>query len=556
VLALWFCCALGYPPGARAQALGAQSLSASAQAELKSLVGNGSLPDLRWPDFGDHRAEVAELYESGGYALAWIQDNRPIPQALTMIRLFKDSALKGLNPEDYDAPRWDGRIAIIQAQGARPAESDLVHFDLALTVCAMRFISDLHGGRVSPQRFKFDLQIGPVKYDLAQLLRNQILKYNDVEEVVPKVEPGYGGYRRAETALAAYLKLASEGDGDPLPMPEKAIRPGKAYAGMPQLIRRLRQLGDLAADPGTPTDSDIYQGAAVAAVERFQRRHGLDVDGRLGPQTVARLNLPLSLRVAELRYALERYRWIPSDFPEPPIVVNIPEFRLHTIAAQGEPSLSMGVVVGKAYRSQTPVFADKMRYVVFRPYWNVPPSIQRHELIPKVRRNRNYLADNDFEVVDGSERVVTSGRVSDAVLDGLVSGELRIRQIPGDTCSVGLIKFVFPNRHNVYLHGTPAMELFSRARRDFSHGCIRVEDPVALAAWVLRDRPEWTVERIRAAMEGDDNVQVNLTHPIPVLILYSTAVVEPDGEVRFFDDIYGYDEQMDKALASGYPYAG
>jgi len=185
----------------------------------------------------------------------------------------------------------------------------------------------------------------------------------------------------------------------------------------------------------------------------------------------------------------------------------------------------MNVVVGKAYQHKTPVFADEMRYVIFHPYWNVPPSIARAELWPKDARDPSYLANHGFEVVNGE-----------------------IRQKPGRKNALGPVKFVFPNSYNVYLHGTPSVSLFSRARRDFSHGCIRVQDPVALAAWVLRDKPGWTVDRIRAVIAGSQTMQVNLDKPIPVLILYSTAVVEPNGDVHFFDDIYGYDAELEQAL--------
>jgi murein L,D-transpeptidase YcbB/YkuD len=215
----------------------------------------------------------------------------------------------------------------------------------------------------------------------------------------------------------------------------------------------------------------------------------------------------------------------------------------------------MRVVVGRAMRTQTPVFADQMKYVIFRPYWLVPTSILRNELIPKTRRDPNYLGDKGFEVVDGSGDIVPSSPASDDVIDGLRSGSLRVRQKPGPKNALGLVKFIFPNQYNVYLHSTPEQELFSKARRDFSHGCIRVEKPAALAAWVLRDKPTWTPDKIQDAMEnGRDNVQVNLDKPIPVLILYSTAVVEPDGEVRFFDDIYGYDRSLEKVLSNGPPY--
>jgi murein L,D-transpeptidase YcbB/YkuD len=323
---------------------------------------------------------------------------------------------------------------------------------------------------------------------------------------------------------------------------------------MAQLVWRLRELGDLSADYVPPANAVTYDGAVVDAVKRFQRRHGLDRDGVLGKGTIAQLNTPLSFRVQQLQLTLERYRWLPPGFPEPPIVVNIPEFRLRTLRRQPASFLSMKVVVGKAYGHHTPVLSGYMRYLIFRPYWNVPISIQRAELIPKIERDSNYLAENDFEVVDTDRTVVTDGTVSDDVLDGLRSGALNIRQKPGPKNALGLVKFIFPNSYNVYLHGTPAVELFSRARRDISHGCIRVENPAALAEWVLRGRPEWDTARIQAVMNGDQTARVNLKQPIPVLIIYSTGVVEPDGEVQFFQDIYDDDASLKKALAAGYPF--
>jgi L,D-transpeptidase YcbB len=267
-------------------------------------------------------------------------------------------------------------------------------------------------------------------------------------------------------------------------------------------------------------------------VKDFQRRHGLEPDGFIGKGTIAAINTPLSVRLQQIQFALERYRWIPDSFPQAPIVVNIPEFRLRTMINQpGARPLDMAVVVGKAYHHRTPVFTDYMRYVIFRPYWEVPASIAQAELFPKMRRDPNYAAEHNF-IVDGD----------------------RIRQKPGPKNALGLVKFIFPNSYNVYMHGTPATELFSRSRRDFSHGCIRVENPPALAEWVLHDNPEWTPDRISAAMNGSDTIQVDLPHPIPVLILYSTAVVKPDGQIYFFDDIYGYDDALRQVLESGYPY--
>jgi L,D-transpeptidase YcbB len=543
-------------PAATSSAAQAASAATQGPGDLGALIAAGTLPDLRWPNFTDYRDDVKKFYDSGGNSIAWIQNGRAGPQAVSMILLFQNAASKGLDPDDYDASRWDARLDRLQSSAPKAADTDLAHFDLALTVCAMRYISALHAGRVNPQHFKFGLVVGPARYDLAELLRTQVLPAPDIPTVIAKVEPPYDGYRRADDALLTYSKMASAGDAPLIPVPQKGVRPGNSFASMPQLVARLRQLGDLPSNADAPADSTVYDGAVVGAVKHFQRRHGLDIDGVLGKGTVTQLNVPLKTRVQQLQLTLERYRWVPPDFPEPPIVVNIPEFRLRTMRRQPAHYLTMRVVVGRAMRTQTPVFANNMRYLIFRPYWLVPPSIQRAELVPKTRRDPDYLADHGFEVVDGSGNVVPSSPATDEVISGLRSGALSIRQLPGPKNALGLVKFMFPNQYNVYMHGTPEQELFARSRRDFSHGCIRVEDPVALAAWVLRDKPEWTVDRIRATMNGDTTVQVNLDKPVPVLILYSTAVVEPDGEVRFFDDIYGYDASLARVLANGYPYPG
>jgi murein L,D-transpeptidase YcbB/YkuD len=213
-------------------------------------------------------------------------------------------------------------------------------------------------------------------------------------------------------------------------------------------------------------------------------------------------------------------------------------------------------VVGKAYHHKTPVFANMMRYVIFRPYWDVPPSIQKSEIVPKLQKDPGYLVKQDLEVYNNKGEVVAASTVSPDVLQQLRAGRLQVRQRPGPKNALGLAKFLFPNEYNVYLHSTPSTELFSRSRRDFSHGCVRVQDIVGLAQWVLRDKPEWTKERIEAAMNGDHSEQINLAKPIPVLILYGTAVALENGEVRFFEDIYGYDAELKDVLAKGYPYPG
>jgi len=242
-----------------------------ATSELATLIAAGTLSDLRWPNFSDYRADVKKFYDAGANSPAWIQGGQPRPQALAMIELFKQASRKGLIPDDYDAARWDARIAKLQAAGPSPSDADLAHIDLALTVCTMRYISDLRIGRVNPQHFKFGLDVGPKKYDLPELIRTQVLTAEDVPALIAKDEPPYEGYRRAEVALATYLKLAGTGDAPAVPIPARGVRPRTPYAGVPQLIVRLRQLGDLAPDAA---NSASYDGAVVVAVKHFQRRPG------------------------------------------------------------------------------------------------------------------------------------------------------------------------------------------------------------------------------------------------------------------------------------------
>ena len=530
-----------------------QRLSPQAVTDLQAIVESGHLADLHWPDFSDYRVHIKNFYEPVGYTLAWARGGQVTPQARAVIELLRDADSKGLHADDYDGPLWDSRLAALSAS-SRPTDDQWGRFDLALTVSLMRYISDLHIGKVNPRHFKFGLDIENKKYKLQDLIRERIMNSSEVSTELARVEPQFAGYRRNIQALRTYLALARQGDGEPVPAPAKSVKPGDSYPAASQLAARLQLLGDLPA--GASLEPNLYSTPLIEAVKHFQQRHGLEPDGTLTAKTVQEINVPLAQRLLQLQLTLERFRWVPPDFPRPPIIVNIPEFRLRAFDDQEGDELLMRVVVGRAYQHQTPVFANLMRYVIFRPYWNVPISIQRGELVPKIRKDRGYLAKHSYEAVTRDGKVVTDGSVSDAVLADLASGKLGIRQKPGAENALGPVKFLFPNEYDVYLHGTPAQELFAKARRDFSHGCIRLEQPAALAGWVLKAKPDWTPDRIKAAMSGSAPVQVNLDRPIPVLILYATAVAEPDGEIDFFDDIYGHDADLQSVLARGYPYPG
>jgi L,D-transpeptidase YcbB len=527
-------------------------LSAGQQADIKNLVTSGNLDGMRWPNFSDYRNWLQKFYEPTGYAPTWVQGSQPVPQATAVIEIFRVASKKGLDPEDYDTSRWEGRIRELQDSSNGPA---VARFDVALTVCTMRYVSDLRIGRINPQHFKFGLNAAQKKYDLAQFVRDRIATATNIQAVFDEVEPPFAAYRRTEQALARYIELAGIDDGEKLPAVTKPIEPEQPYPGVPRLARLLRLVGDLPADTTLPSDTHTYGGPLVDAVKHFQRRHSLDSDGRLGAATIQQLNVPLRDRVLQLQLTLERWRWLPAEFSAPPIIVNIPDFRLRALDENNNVVMDMRVVVGKAMRTQTPVFTRDMTYVVLRPYWNVPPSILRSEIVPAIQRDRGYIARKNYEVTTQDGKVVTSGEISDEVLTQLRAGKLAVRQKPGPSNSLGLLKLIFPNEHNVYLHSTPSQALFSRSRRDFSHGCIRVEKPAELAAWALRNNRDWTLERVQQGMQsGGDDVTVNLVKRVPVFIVYGTALAYENGEVHFSDDIYGHDAKLAGALAKGYPY--
>ena len=531
-------------------ALAGQTLSTSGSG-LRGIVDSGRNADLRWPDFTPYKAEVAKLYEANGYSLLWVQNGRVRPQGLAVIALLQNAGAKGLDPEDYDGSRWQGRLLKL---GQKPSEQDLVAFDTALTVSAMRYIRSIHCGRVNPKEFKFELDMAGEQLPLAEFVHAQVLNASDPAAEIQKLEPPFMGYRKLLELLPVYEGYAKQADEPKLPTVTKTVRPGQPYAGVVSLGRFLQTIGDIPSGVQLDPNATIYDGVLVAGVKHYQDRHGETPTGYLDPRTVNELNTPPWVRIRQIKLTLERWRWIPHSFAQPPVVVNLPEYRVRAMNLDGSVAFYKNVIIGKAYGHKSPVFQKDIQYVVFRPYWEVTPSIQRNEIVPHILKDANYIARNNFEVVTPKGEVVTDNQVSPEVLEGIKSLHLMVRQKPGGTNSLGLVKIIFPNPENVYLHGTDAPGLFSQDIRDFSHGCIRVQNPEDLVAWVLRNNPGWDLERVKATMNGDkNNLQVNLATRIPVLIVYGTATVNEENQIRFFDDIYGYDAELDKALAAEHP---
>ncbi len=515
-------------------------------------------PWLRWPDLADVAPALRDLYAAEADRLFWFAGEQPYPALTGALEAVAGGAERGLEPADYDAERVEAEWKRLQT--ATPDGSERGLFDLAVSVGLLREIEAVHSGRVHPRTLDWGYDVAPKKLDRAALLR-EARNGRGVSALLDSLEPSYPHYVRNRVALAHYRALAQAGEPDPVPALSKGrrkVEPGQPWEGVPPLSKRLRLFGDLAADAlpaGEGDGTPVYEGVLVDAVKRFQARHILDADGVVGAGTIEALNVPIARRVRQLELAMERGRWLPRLTDRPVVFVNVPLFRLWASdPARRQEPLRMKVVVGKSMSHRTPLFLEHMEYVIFRPYWNPPYGIAAEEIVPRARRDPAYMPKEDLEIVSSGDENAPALPATPENLDAVVAGRLYVRQRPGPRNSLGLAKFIFPNRENVYMHGTPATQLFSRTRRDFSHGCIRLEDPAALAEWVLRDNPGWTRERIETAMQAERPTRVNLKEPLLVVIFYDTVHVNSEGVVHFAGDIYGHDRVLDQALARGYPY--
>ncbi len=466
---------------------------------------------------------------------AWLADGQAL--ARSALGLLAGAADDGLDPAHYGLDALARRMPQIDGPDAA------AQFERDLGAAMRAFVTDLHGGRIPPSR---RARYGdPAPFDAARHLAAAAGE-GRLAQAVRDAAPAIAPYERVRASLRHYRELARRAPG-PFALPPVAasgLAPGARYDGAAQLRERLLLLGDLA--PGAEAsahDADRYTEALAQALRRFQMRHGLAPDGVPGPATLEALAVPLEHRVDQLALTLERLRWLPRLPDGPAVVVNLPAYRLWAFDRGGSAApLEMRIIVGKAAGTPTPQFLGQMRHVEFNPYWNVPRSILMGEIVPRIARDPAYLRDNDMEALGPSGTAAPAS--GGALLAGLRSGALRLRQRPGPRNVLGAVKFALPNPINIYLHGTATPALFGRARRDLSHGCIRVEDPVGLAHFVLDAAPAWRAGGVEAAIAGGRNLVVPLPAPVPVILFYATAMTDRHGRVLFADDIYRRDPDL------------
>ncbi|HMB89332.1 MAG TPA: L,D-transpeptidase family protein [Rhodothermales bacterium] len=505
---------------------------------LEDLITEQSPAYLRERDH-IHKA-IQRLYKRRSYQPAWFYDTALRANAEDLISILRRANEEGLDPADY---RLDAILQHIQDLADTPEPEAVAETDALLSFAFIDYASDLYNGRISPEDVDPEWYTETKQKDYAEILETA-LNQDNLAATLQDLAPVHKSYQHLRDALATYRTYAEQGDWPMIPEGE-VLHPGDSSSSrVPPLRQRLATAGYL---DNAGSDSR-YNERLAGAVYRFQEEHGLVTDSLLGPSTAAALNISVEDRIRQIEFNMERWRWLPDDLGDRYVLVNVPGFRVYAYD-DGAVAESMNVVVGKSYAGrQTPIFTDEMEHLIFSPYWNIPPSIANDEILPNARGNRNYLTSNNYQIVSHYGPGAEVYDPYTTSLSGVVSGELRLREKPGPSNALGLVKFMFPNPLAIYLHDTPADHLFNKTERDYSHGCIRVERPVDMAVYALAGKPAWDRARIEEAMHNGEWQQVDLEQHIPVYILYFTAFADDGGSVQFYDDIYGHDEALETAL--------
>ena len=499
-------------------------------------------------------AAVDALYGAPVPLRLWTDANGLTPAGRAAVAELSAAPLRGLRADDYDASTLGQRADALRGAGA----GVIAAFERDLSRALARYVAHLQRGRVRPQDAGYPLPLPREVPDLAAALRAYASSASP-STVLDGYEPRYRHYALLKSALARYRSLEAVTPRIGLTaLPRKRVKPGEGYVDAAKLRQLLLRLGDLDAGQSQAENAAVFDAALSAGVTHFQQRHGLMSDGVLGESTLRALNLPLASRVHQIELAMERARWLPPPPGGPFILVNIPQFRLFAFRGpedREQAMTAMNVIVGRSFpQTHTPVFAADLRYVVFRPYWDVPSSILHKEVLPQLRRDAAVADKEGYELVRGQGDASPVVPLTPASLDALERGELRLRQRAGAKNALGAVKFMLPNAYNVYLHSTPSQRLFGQSLRAFSHGCIRVEDPLALAQFVFADDPSWTKARIVEALQDEAPMQrITLKQPIPVVVFYATAIAAEDGRMLFFEDLYHHDRRLDALLAAARP---
>ena len=500
---------------------------------LKTNVQSGSPPAFV-PQTDDGMkvwSTTQKVYELRGYRPVWIAQGQTTSRVDSLIRTFESTEAEGFSAEDLGMADLHAKREAIKT--SKELEH-LVDFDIFFTYSLVRCGSYLSSGRADPRTIDPNWRYVPRNDNLAQII-NDAIETNTLERLPGKLAPPHAEYVALKEMLRKYREIGAKGGWTALPV-DLTLMLGEDNPNVAVLRNNLTITGDLktTAPVDTPFDNELSE-----AVLRFETRHGLKPDGILNPQVIAIMNVPVEFRISQIEANLERLRWLPNDLGTRHVLVNIPAYEL-SVREGNQVPLKMKVVVG-TNEHRTPLFSDMIESVVFSPYWNIPESIATKEMLPKIMKDPDYLMRQNIEVVKVGKtatQVINPSKINWNEPPG--DFQYQLRQKPGERNSLGLVKFLFPNEFNVYLHDTPADNLFDKLTRNFSHGCVRVDKPAELAAYLLRDQPEWTAEKIEKAMHAETENHVALKSPVPVHIVYWTAWVDSTGVLQIRPDVYGY----------------
>jgi murein L,D-transpeptidase YcbB/YkuD len=492
-------------------------------------------------------AMVKRFYTQRNFRPAWLNNDIRMSRAHELLDAIQEAYADGLIPEYYHLNKIKLLLQEVQLIDTRLASAHgkkFAELDLLLSDAFFLLSCHLSSGCVNPIAIEAEWFSDNGVIDVIAVLEKG-LQENAIKESLRNLIPREKMYHRLRQALSAYRSIQSKG-GWTVVSPGRVLKIGMRDARVSALRQRLIRSSDLS--PEAEDTGDLYNHTIEKTVLRFQRRHGLHPDGVVGPKTIRELNVSVEERVRQIELNLERLRWSFRNLGSQYILVNIADYRLEVVE-DGKTVLAMKVIVGKPYW-HTPVFSAEMTYLEINPTWNVPDSILQDDLLPKIKNDPTYFTEQDFTVLDGWGE--NAERIDPLFIDWTtVSGEdfpYRLRQEPGPRNPLGRIKFMFPNEFNVYLHDTPHRALFEKNVRTFSHGCIRLSQPIDAAVYLLQNDHEWTKEKILEAVDSGETQIVRLKHPVRVHILYLTAWVDTNGLVQFREDIYSRDERLDKAL--------
>ena len=532
-----------------AQDLNVQVLSEQVHKHLQNRIETEFvLPNTAIEDEYTYTTSMlSRFYGRRNYLPAWISNDGPLPQVDALIKTIREANHEGLMPDEYNLGKIEDKLREIRQRKDTNTPIDpstLVSLDILLTEAFLTYGSHLLDGRVNPEKIEASWYPNRYEVDLVLLLQ-AALESNTVEESLRILIPEDQRYTRMRQALRRYRDIAARGGWDSV-LDGPKIKKGDSGARIQALRARLITEGYLV--PGLSKSREIFDDQLEQAISKYQDNHGLKVDGIVGRDTIASLNISVEERVRQMELNMERLRWLPKDLGKRYVLINIPNYQLEVVE-NGKPVMIMRAVVGKP-SDPSPVLSSEITYLLLNPSWYVPSSIATSEILKELRTDPTYLAKNDikvYKVADGTRQEINPDTVNWTQVSEK-NFNYRFRQRPGSKNVLGRVKFIFPNPFDVYLHDTSSPELFAKFVRSFSHGCMRVEKPIELAEFLMRDDAEWTRENILSAIDKRSEKTVWLPEPIPVNVVYLTAWVDENGSIQFRNDIYGLDKVLNEAL--------